>query len=1013
MTFNELMKFHRDNEMNYKGIQEAYSRNKLVPFVGAGLCIPPYKGWGDALRQMCSSVPNAVPELERHLANGNYEQAAAHVYNALRIARFTRAFREEFSSEKIAVEGLSQTMELLPQIFTGLVFTTNYDRCLETSYSNKGQSFDAVYSIRDSEGYQDIIDQTLRNQPHKLFKLHGDIDNISGRVLLEEEYDKLYAEDGPFTKLLSQFFLYKQFLFLGCSMTGTDRYMQVLKQIANRHTIPNYAILPTLKKNESETEEDYQKRVDKWEALLSDHWIFPVFYPADDYTSVTELLKELNATTQINKDKNAVHVTGFFGRSTIVRDIQEQLKTHNSILLHGVGGIGKTQICEEIVSQFEGDAVKIYLQGVNGYFALLQSMCNALGLNSVNNNKDDNRKKQAILENIRLRSANNPFLLYLDNFEDVLLQKDSSILAMEETDENIDPAVEWITELMSCNVHQFYLLISSRDILIGFPSKRVTPLDNTSMVMLFQRVFCQSGGQQEQLLEEADAVTQLIDHLSGHPLAAVLAASQVTVSGSVQRILDSWNATGNPRVNVAIDQNPTHKALRTALLVSYKQIGMNDDAKLLWGFLSLVSQDLPIKLAKLLLPDTYLNAERCLITLSLAELNRQGNGLSMLEPIKHQAFAYNSTTEAECLMRLTEVYDSLISECLGDQSKWHLAVELTGDILYCLNYLIRHKSERNYEMLKRLLINGRSVNNLLVNQPRTGLAFIEKIFADNSFFNSFEDEAKAILYEGRAECQFFCFLHSDAMDNYNMARKLYEKLGMKSRIASTLYSEGEIEYWNDNYVEAERLYLDAKKIYEETNDDDGLANVLMRLGVLYHQLAKCESVLKIKAARDDQAFVFLDRARQNAERSRGKHIIANIYFYLGEYYSDKPNKKQKALGYYRKASELYLIEHDNLGQGNTYASIGDIYSVSNPKLALVNYQRAILCFKENEIPESYYSRISRRITECNRLLEGKHPRELNIDVIIAEIDRKIAELEASQADKSRELSDDASDNKPK
>ena len=46
-----------------------------------------------------------------------------------------------------------------------------------------------------------IIDQTLRNQPHKLFKLHGDIDNISGRVLLEEEYDKLYAEDGPFIKL--------------------------------------------------------------------------------------------------------------------------------------------------------------------------------------------------------------------------------------------------------------------------------------------------------------------------------------------------------------------------------------------------------------------------------------------------------------------------------------------------------------------------------------------------------------------------------------------------------------------------------------------------------------------------------------------------------------------------------------------------------------------------------------------------------------------------------------------
>lgn len=108
---------------------------------------------------------------------------------------------------------------------------------------------------------------------------------------------------------------------------------------------------------------------------------------------------------------------------------------------------------------------------------------------------------------------------------------------MEETDENVDPAVEWITELMFCNVRQFYLLISPRDVLLGCPSKRVTPLDNTSMVMLFQRVFRQSGGQQEKLLEEAVAVTQLIDYLSGHPLAAVLTASQVTVSGSVRKNL--------------------------------------------------------------------------------------------------------------------------------------------------------------------------------------------------------------------------------------------------------------------------------------------------------------------------------------------------------------------------------------------------------------------------------------------------------------------------------------------
>lgn len=59
------------------------------------------------------------------------------------------------------------------------------------------------------------------------------------------------------------------------------------------------------------------------------------------------------------------------------------------------------------------------------------------------------------------------------------------------------------------------------------------------------------------------------------------------------------------------------------------------------------------------------------------------------------------------------------------------------------------------------------------------------------------------------------------------------------------------------------------------------------------------------------------------------------------------------------------------------------------------------------------------VCPCWSLLNIKHLRmilpqsELNIDVLIAEIDRKIAELEASQADKGWNSSEDASDNKPK
>jgi len=998
MRFNELMEFHPQNKRNFDRIKNAYSENTLVPFVGAGLGIPPYKGWGNALESICSVVPNALPELKRLLLANEYELAASHVFSALKVARFNVAFYEEFSPNKITEQGLSAAMQLLPEIFPGLVFTTNYDRCLETSYNIKGRVFNAVYSIRDKKGYQDVIDQMLRGQPHSLFKIHGDIDNLSGRVLLNEEYNELYDENGPFAQLLSQFFYHKCFLFIGCSMTGNDRYMHVLKQVAAKHTIPNYAILPKLERKANEEEALYQARIDKWESLLSEHWILPVFYPAGDYASVLELLKALDTTQHNTLEKSVVHHTGFYGRKTLVEEIQKRLMAERYLLVHGEGGIGKTQVCEEVVSRFNGKAIKIYLQGARDYLSLLRSMQHSFGLPMTMSETDVNQMKQAVLEKIRSLSTNNPFLIYLDNFEDVLLQKSSLNTAQDElseVDEGNDPSVDFIIELVNGMTEQCFLLISSRDLLTGFPSKKVDPLDDSSMLMLFQKVFQQAGGQPEQLDREEDSLTELIRHLSGLPLAAVLSASQVTVSKSVKRILELWHVAGNPRVLVAIDQNPTHVALQTALLVSYKHLGENHDAKLLWGYLALVSQDLPDELAIFLLPSTYFKAEERLIMLSLAERNRQNNGLSMLEPIKRQAFSYDHNIETECINKLSEVYRSLIVECHGDQSKWYLAIESSDDILYFLHYLADRKKPFSNNLLKEMLHDGIGLANLLERRPRTGLAFIEKIYADRNFIDSLTDEEKAYLYEERADCQYFITLHADAMENYNNAQQLYETLGMKKRAADCMCSKGELEYWDNRYPEAERLYLDAKKIFEEIDCTSGIAVALMKLGVLYCELENKEHKQDEKG--EERAFIFLNQARELAEQGNDKETLANIYYYIGEYYSKRSDYEDDALKYYQNALELYDKERDSLGKGNVYQSIGDWYFSRNPQLALRNYRQAVVSFGENEIPEKYYSRVTRKIELLNRRVEISGFEEaFDIEKLIANIDRKIAVLEAEE-----------------
>lgn len=370
----------------------------------------------------------------------------------------------------------------------------------------------------------------------------------------------------------------------------------------------------------------------------------------------------------------------------------------------------------------------------------------------------------------------------------------------------------------------------------------------------------------------------------------------------------------------------------------------------------------------------------------------------MLEPIKRQAFSYEPATETECLTQLTEVYLSLITECFGNWSKWHLAIEYSVDILFFLNNLIDHKNELSYKLLNEAFNNGRYLNNLIINRPRTGLAFIEKVFEDENYFINLSDEVKAILYEGRADCQYYSSFYASAMENYNIAQNLYDALGMNARAARVMNSKGELEYLNNNYTEAEQLYLDAKKIFEEAKDTDGLASVLMKLGVLYCELEANEPDPKKRLGKNESAYKYLDQARLLAEQGNNKEVLANIFFYMGEYYArHHDHQNDAALTCYNKALELYIGEQDNLGRGNVYRAIGDIFFLSNSKLALENYQQAIYYFRESEIPEGYYSQVSQRIEECNHHIERiSFDETIDIEELIAKIDRKISELEAKE-----------------
>ena len=77
----------------------------------------------------------------------------------------------------------------------------------------------------------------------------------------------------------------------------------------------------------------------------------------------------------------------------------------------------------------------------------------------------------------------------------------------------------------------------------------------------------------------------------------------------------------------------------------------------------------------------------------------------------------------------------------------------------------------------------------------------------------------------------------------------------------------------------------------------------------------------------------------------------------------------------------------------------------SPQKARDHYQSALICYRLNEMTDSYCSYVIQRISLCDARLR----RSRSIDILIARIDQKIAELEAEEANHNTDNDDETTD----
>ena len=125
------------NKQNLKLLADC--RERLIPFVGAGLSIPlGYPSWNDLLQNFAASVGLGV-EVKALLAELKFEEAAELIAKTASVNYLDDSLRSVFDHSTLHNHNVDAwgAVRHLPKFARNGVLTTNFDRVLETVYEDR------------------------------------------------------------------------------------------------------------------------------------------------------------------------------------------------------------------------------------------------------------------------------------------------------------------------------------------------------------------------------------------------------------------------------------------------------------------------------------------------------------------------------------------------------------------------------------------------------------------------------------------------------------------------------------------------------------------------------------------------------------------------------------------------------------------------------------------------------------------------------------------------------------
>lgn len=374
LIFGKILEY-KNNSDNLEKLRKIYSRNGIIPFIGAGLSSPfDVKMWKEFLISCCTEekIEKCISEL---IENDDYEGAAEYLYKQNE-KYFEQRLREEYTVNEIDKKTFSSSaISLLPKIFRGPVVTTNFDRIIEMTYEKYKRNIKNINILE-----ADMFYSYLSDREECLFKIHGDVNDFHSIVITEEQYEEHYSRNEKFIDALGTLFKTNTFLFLGCSLKR-DRTMKmisdILKGMGRKY---HYALVasPALS-SEGIYLENKQCEEDEIFQRLEKFHIIPIWFPDGEFKYVNYLLIKIsnwdsriinfkkrsfyissikNSYEGLKEIKNYIPLCGtncYENESLIANangediDLSALLVKHRIIIILGEPGSGKTTTIKNYV----------------------------------------------------------------------------------------------------------------------------------------------------------------------------------------------------------------------------------------------------------------------------------------------------------------------------------------------------------------------------------------------------------------------------------------------------------------------------------------------------------------------------------------------------------------------------------------------------------------------------------------------------------------------------------------